>query len=147
MAAIFRLPATLRSMWNYDVTWYMWYSYIWTDLECGLAIIVASMPSLTPLIVQYIPGFGSHAGSVEPGQKQQKQQFLKSSTAKTLTAGGMRSYPLADIETSARGRNRGGASDEDLITVTVREEEWDVEMVGGIVKTTVIEQTVDDKKR
>lgn len=45
-------------MTTYDVTWNMWTAYIWTVLECDLAIICASLPSLTPLAVRLFPSLG-----------------------------------------------------------------------------------------
>jgi len=141
-ASVLRLPATIHSTNTYDVTWAMYDTYRWSILECSLAILCATVPSLTPLFCPICTG---------------KSEVNLSSTGlsqnKPFPSHGAHSYPLAHISTTATTTlaNNGGwwgtaktlpgernESEENIIS----KEERDVVAGGsdGITKTTVIEQ-------
>ena len=123
MAAVLRLPATIRSMTDYDATWYMWTSFVWTNLECGLGIIIACMPSLTPLVMRRPPGGGTKAES---------NARIDEERPRTL-----QSWPLENISASEMWVAGSGDSVDEILA-----DERDPWKDEGIKKTTVISQKV-----
>jgi len=149
-SSILRLPATLRSTSDYDITWFMCDTYRWSILECSLAIILATLPLLTTLLPNSFTATKSAASTL----------CTKPTTNKVFQDQGVHSYPLADIQTTAttnaansngwwgttKSQDRGlNESEENIIS---KEEK---EVTGGsgkgrldrridIHKTTVIEQ-------
>jgi len=135
-------------MGDYDVTYYMWMSYLWAVLECGLGIVAACMPSLTPLLIRYVPTLTPppppkcrypHPGS---------QSKIRSTIARAFpNLHSAHSYPLANISTTVTGVRWDESED------TVHgdgdgdgdggrgDKAW-TPTEGQITKTTVIEQTI-----
>ncbi|KAF8541543.1 hypothetical protein BDD12DRAFT_803599 [Trichophaea hybrida] len=129
-ASVIRLPAIIKIMTEPDITWHVYYGYVWANLESSLAIIVACMPSLTPLLIRNTES-KSHAFAAQ----------------NTHAA---RSYPLADISTTVTGHHgggdRGGPEWWEGMTKNDKSEEYILRDGGGaITMTTVIEQTICDE--
>ncbi|RPB01125.1 hypothetical protein L873DRAFT_1735260 [Choiromyces venosus 120613-1] len=98
IAAIVRLPLTLRLTSYYDTTWYICDSYIWTTLESHLAIICASTPSLAPLInLASSPSPPHHTASITGFSKPCIHQRSKD----TPFSGASLTFALANISTTA----------------------------------------------
>ncbi|KAA8894442.1 hypothetical protein FN846DRAFT_912909 [Sphaerosporella brunnea] len=138
-ASILRLPATVRSMTTYDVMWYVWKSYLWTTLECGLGIIVACIPSITPLLLRFTSGFAPAASHNTPPKPPASSKFRNALGKALPNLNAAHSYPLANISTTVTGVGNEewwNESDENMIRRADPEED------GAIMKTTVIEQTV-----
>jgi hypothetical protein len=138
-----RLPVSINSMETYDVMWYMWPSFLWTTLECGLGILVACVPAMTPLFLRFVPGFAATCAKSNntPGRAALAIPNLNAA----------HSYPMANLSTTVTGRGREmteidswNASNENMISNGA----VDVERANTtITKTTVIEQTVFDEKK
>lgn len=161
MASIFRIPATIRSMGSYDVTWHMWVSLIWTDLETGIGIVVACLPSLTPILIRFM---GRH----EPKEVQKNYVNRPGTRFKNTMARAFPNhiYPQAQITTTVTATARenwyGWESEEETIRRVPNHGHEDeesggddagekletgvmlVETTRSITRTTVIEQTVSE---
>lgn len=138
-------------MSEYDVTYYMWTSYLWTVLECGVGIMIACMPSLTPLVVRYVPGLAlqhsSHGTPPKYIHRGSKTKIRHTMARAFPNLHAAHSYPLADISTTVTGVVGGdwwGESEENIMQGH-NKNKAQVPVEGKITKTTVIEQTVHDE--
>jgi hypothetical protein len=135
-----RLPASISSMKTYDTMWYIWPSFLWTTLECGLGILVACVPAMTPLFLRFVPGFAAtYASNNTPARG-----------IPNLNAA--HSYPMADLSTTVTGRgmteiDSWNESNENMISAGYDESSRTERATTTITKTTVIEQTVFDEKK
>jgi hypothetical protein len=134
-----RLPASINSMKTLDTMWYIWTSVLWTTLECGLGILVACVPSMTPLFLRFVPGFaGTYASNNTPAREIPKLNAAHS-------------YPMANLSTTVTGRemtetDSWNGSNENMISAGYDEGSRMERAITTITKTTVIEQTVFDEK-
>jgi len=149
-ASIIRLPATIQLMDEPDVTWHIYYSYIWSNIESGLAIIVASMPALTPLLIRFNPALTPPKRQPPYNHASTYRNTVSKScpfSAQNTHAG--RSFPLADISTTVTGHHGGGGGSGewwDGMTRGDKSEECILrDGEGTITMTTVIEQTICDE--
>ncbi|KAL7274618.1 hypothetical protein RUND412_002468 [Rhizina undulata] len=167
--AVVRLPLTIRSMETHDTTWFIYDSYLFSTLETDLAIICASLPSLIPLIIALFPSFGSinDNSSFSPGDSCFSNSNTKYTSPKFPPPAihGAHGYPLADISTTASSgmgkkengwwpamANWGGLANSSEEEIVRNYGNWErggssgtgCEIGDGIMKTTVIEQSVAD---
>ncbi|KAF8250671.1 hypothetical protein K440DRAFT_128270 [Wilcoxina mikolae CBS 423.85] len=148
-ASVIRLPAIIKIMTEPDVTWHVYYGYVWANLESSLAIIIACMPSLTPLLIRFIPALTPPKPPYNHTSKFRNTESKSHAFAAQNTYAA-RSYPLADISTTVTGHHgggdRGGPEWWEGMTRNDKSEEYILQDGGGtITMTTVIEQTICDE--
>jgi len=57
LASIIRTILMSRELETYDVTWIGWSIFIWTSIECDLAIICISLPVLRTVAKRFFPNW------------------------------------------------------------------------------------------
>lgn len=76
-AGVLRLPATVMAMADYDETKVAGCSFIWINIECGLAIVVASAPPLAPLLMRHVPALTPPQLRLSQFRHHHGEQFVK----------------------------------------------------------------------
>lgn len=100
-AAITRVPYTIYI--TRDATWYLRDSSIWSALEASLAIICASLPSLSPLLAKIVPNLYHNEYDDQSHLSHSRCSIVKGSSfggGGELTLVGS-AFPLAHISTTA----------------------------------------------